>query len=111
MDAFDDFDRDQAKSNFNLITLLVVHNRPSSITKTEILEAAYCIHVQICTKVKDIVNELDGDIDACVENIVLFGMNYVFQQIRSKKYKECDGGNSCGGSGFLDYMVRNSKGI
>ena len=101
MDSFEDYEHDIKKGRFNLMTLLNQSDEP--LTKDEVYTYAKAMHMQIMAKINNIYKKTDIELDENIENVMLYGMSYVFGIIKTKKYKEC-GDEIIGTGEMLEFM-------
>lgn len=86
IDAFDDLEKDTKRKKFNLLYSL---NDGKVITKEDAFTKTLAIHIQIKAKIKNLLSKLNEiELDACITNILHYGMDYTFYQISKKKYSE-----------------------
>lgn len=86
IDAFDDLQEDIRKKRFNL--LFSLHDN-HCISKEKAFQQMVFIHRQITIKIEKILQKHPNVLtDACIINVVVFGMDAVFRQIIHKKYSE-----------------------
>lgn len=86
IDAFDDFERDTKKKQFNLLFSL---NDGAVPSKETVFEMALTLHLQIKYKIHGLLSRGTVSLrDDCIVNIVTYGIDEVFYKIVKKKYCE-----------------------
>ena len=89
IDAFDDYQTDKKKHRLNLLQSLLENDETD---QEMVFEKALSIHYQLKQKIMNLLQDLDGDLgDACLNNVLTFGLDHVFYRITEKKYKACLG--------------------
>lgn len=86
IDAFDDYEKDVRKKRFNILFSLS-ESIPND--KELVFEKVLSLHIQLSNKINKLLSDLNEVIeDSIINNIITYGLNYVFYNIVQKKYKE-----------------------
>ena len=106
IDAYDDFKKDSKKNKFNLF--LALNN--NSVSEENVFENALSLHLQLKYKITALINNLSDSItDDCLINILTFGLDNVFYEITSKKYKKFLWRLSNNGKSCMESMGRHGQ--
>lgn len=102
IDAYDDFEKDVKKNQFNLLYALAEND---TMEKKEVFEKVFSIHLQLKQKIDLLLKKTkEFYVDECVINVLNFGLDDIFYKITKKKYKEYLGELTGYGNGNMEQM-------